>query len=162
MGKHTLKINYDYDFALIGISSHAKDYRLCWALNKALEVEFTKTESLEINSKNDTPSFFSLFKYENEEEFVEYFVIANLSENKLSNTQEHSLFSKKGKELPASTGHGILIPEQKQMNYFFLIRGEFDADKVDDILKKIKSLELVLTALELNVAELKSKKNLIF
>lgn len=161
MGKHTLKIEYDYDFVLIGISSHAKDYRLCWALNNVLEVEFTKIESLEINTKKDTPSFFSLFKYENEDEFIEYFVLANWSENKMFEAKEYTLFAKKGKE-SSSTEHGILIPEQKQMNYFFVIRGEFEDDKVEEIMKKIKSIDVVLTAVEIDVAALKSKKNLVF
>ena len=161
MGKHTLKIEYDYDFVLIGISSHAKDYRLCWALNNALEVELTKIESLEINTKKDTPSFFSLFKYENTDEFIEYFVLANWSENKQQDAKENTLFGKKGKE-SHSTENGILIPEHKQMNYFFVIRGETPDGAVEAIFKKIKEIDLVLTAVLIDVSELKSKKNLVF
>lgn len=162
MGKYTLKIEYDYDFALIGISSHEKDYRICWALNNLLGLDLTKTESLEIKSKKqDTPSFFSLFNYENSEEFMEYFVIANLSEKKQFASIDNTLFGKGVKE-SQSTEKGILIPEQKHLNYFFVIRGEIAENDLDEMIQKIKELDLVLTAVSINVMELKSKKNLIF
>lgn len=161
MGKYTLKIEYDYDFVLIGISSHEKDYRLCWALNKVLEIELTRTDSLEIKSKKqDTPSFFSLFKYENNDEFKEYFVLANLSEDRQFASKEHTLFNK-GKE-PSSTESGILIPEHRQMDYFFIIRGEMDDTTIENLLRKLKGIEFILTAVRIDVEELKSKTNLVF
>lgn len=162
MGKHTLKIEYDYDFVLIGISSHEKDYRLCWALNNVLELELTKTESLEIKSKKeDTPSFFSLFKYENEAEFKEYFVLSNLSENKHSVLKEDTLFNKRSKE-SSSAEKGILIPEHRQMNYFFIIRGEITDREAEKFIKRINSIDMILTAVQIEPNELKSKANLIF
>jgi hypothetical protein len=162
LGKHTLTVEYDYDFVLIGISSHEKDYRICWALNSVLGLSLTKNEPLEIKSKKQkTPSFFSLFSYENAEEFIEYTVISNLSENKLLVLKEHSLFGKGAKE-SQSTENGILIPEYKQMNYFFVIRGEMDYKEVEKTLRKIKEIDIVLTTVNIDVKELKSKKNLIF
>ena len=162
MGKHTLTIEYDYDFVLIGISSYEKDYRICWALNRVLGLGLTKKDSLEIKSKKqDTPSFFSLFNYENEEEFIEYSVIANLSEHKQFVSKEHSLFDKVAQE-SEETENGILIPEHKQMNYFIVIRGEMDNDKIEETVKKIKEIDIVLTAMRIDAKELKSKKNLIF
>ena len=138
MGKHTLEIEYDYDFVLIGISSHEKDYRICWALNNKLELDLVKAEPLEIkDKKQNEPSNFSLFECIRADEFIEYFVIANRSEK------------------------GMLIPEQKQMDYFFVIRGEIEEDDVKDIVKKIKEINLVQTAFRIDVSTLKSKQNLI-
>jgi hypothetical protein len=147
---------------LIGISSHEKDYRICWALNNILELDLTKGEPLEIKSKSqNSPSFFSLFSFEDAEEFKEYFVISNLSENKLFAPKDNTLFSKGEKESP-STEIGILIPEQKQMNYFFVIRGEITKKAIKEVIGKIKKLDFVLTAVSIDVKELKSKMNLIF
>lgn len=42
MSKFQLQIDYDFDFRLIGISCHARDYRLCWALNNHLEIQLEK------------------------------------------------------------------------------------------------------------------------
>lgn len=157
MGKHTLEIEYDYDFVLIGISSHEKDYRLCWMLNKQLGLELFKTDSLEIKGKKqETPSFFSLFTYENEELFREYTVIANLSESK-SVIKGDSLFDAVN---PAE--NELLIPEHKQMDYFFVIKGEIENEETDEIIRKIKEIESVQTAVRIDVTQLKSKQNIIF
>jgi hypothetical protein len=138
LGKHTLEINYDYDFVLIGISSHEKDYRICWGLNNKLGLDLVKVEPLEIkDKKQDDLSHFSLFSCERPDEFMEYFIIANRSEK------------------------GMLIPEQKQMDYFFIIRGEIENDTVMEMIKQIKEIDLVQTAFRIDVASLKSKQNLI-
>jgi hypothetical protein len=68
---------------------------------------------------------------------MEYFIIANRSEK------------------------GMLIPEQKQMDYFFIIRGEIENEVVMEMIKKIKEIDLVQTAYRIDVASLKSKQNLI-
>ncbi len=139
MKKYLLEIEYDFDFVLIGISSHEKDYRICWALNNKLGLELIKTDMLEIkDKKQDDVSDFSLFLCERPDEFMEYLIIANRSEK------------------------GLLIPEQKQMDYFFMIKGEIDDEKVNDIIDKIKEINFVLTAIRINPSLLKSKQNLIF
>jgi len=63
LGKHTLKIEYDFDFVLIGISSHEKDYRICWALNNVLGLDLTKKNSLEIKSKNKQHLLFFVVQF---------------------------------------------------------------------------------------------------
>ncbi len=138
MGKHILEIEYDYDFVLIGISSHEKDYRICWALNNQLGLHLVKTDPLEIKDKRqDEPSYFSLFSFERANEFMEYFMVANRSER------------------------GMLIPEQKQMDYFFIIKGEIENELVMEIITKIKKSSIVQTAFRIDIASLKSKQNLI-
>lgn len=163
MAKHTLEVSYDYEFLLIGISSHEKDYRICWALNKKLELDLKKIESLEIKGKKQTtPSYFSFFVFDKEEDFLEYSVIANFSENKSLDSKNNSLF---GATIDSNEHHSeneLLIPEQKQMNYFFVVRGEVDDDEAEEIVKKIKEIDVVLTAIRIDPTQLKSKQNLIF
>ncbi|MGQ0828200.1 MAG: IPExxxVDY family protein [Bacteroidota bacterium] len=139
MKKHLLEIEYDYDFILIGISSHEKDYRICWALNNKLGLELTKTDPLEIkDKKQDETSVFSLFVCERPDDFMEYLIIANRSEK------------------------GLLIPEQKQMDYFFVIKGEMEDEKIEETISKIREINFVLTAVRIDPSVLKSKQNLIF
>ena len=139
MKKHLLEIEYDFDFVLIGISSHEKDYRICWALNQKLGLELTKTDALEIkDKKQEEASSFSLFVCERPDEFMEYLIIANRSEK------------------------GLLIPEQKQMDYFFVIKGEVEEEQIEELVNKIKEINFVLTAVRIDPSVLKSKQNLIF
>ena len=164
MAKHTLDITYDYEFLLIGISSHEKDYRICWALNKKLGIDLVKQNSLEIKGKKQTtPSYFSFFLFEKEEDFLEYSVIANFSENKALASNNNTLFAKEDKTTDHHHSENeLLLPEQKQMNYFLIIRGEVDDGEADELVRKIKELEMVQTAIRIDVTRLKSKQNLIF
>lgn len=157
MAKHVLEIEYDYDFVLIGVSSHDKDYRLCWRLNKELNLKLAIQPSFEIkNKKQKTPSFFSFYLYENKEIFTEYAVIANMSESKQGEETENSLFGEMNGD------SDILIPEQKQFNYFVIIRGEMENEEVDEFIRTLKEIENIQTAVRLDVKSLRSKQNLIF
>lgn len=162
MAKHTLDISYDYDFLLIGISSHEKDYRICWALNKKLSLDLKKTDSLEIKGKkHTTPSYFSFFVFDKEEDFLEFSVIANFSENKTMDLKSNSLFGLED-ENEHHSDNELLIPEQKQMNYFFVVRGEITDEQADELVKQIREIDVVLTAMRIDATQLKSKQNLIF
>ena len=55
--KYYLEDAYEYDFLLIGISCHEKDYRISWALNQNLSLQLVKDkEDIEvlINKTNET------------------------------------------------------------------------------------------------------------
>lgn len=160
MAKHILEIEYDYDFVLIGISSHEKDYRFCWRLNKLLEINLIKQNSLEIkNKKQKTPSFFSFYLFENKSLYTDYAVLANISENKQSTTESINLF---GELIDTESDTDFLLPELKQFNYFYIIKGEVDDNDVEETTNKIKTMENVQTALRIDVNSLRSKQNLIF
>lgn len=133
MTKYVLDIEEVYDFSLIGISCHAKDYRLCWEMNQSLSIDMIRGADYEIDT-----SRFSFFEYIDDENYIEYFFIAN-----------------RGNE-------GFLIPEQKTVDYFMLMRGNVTDSLIDDIICKINSVSLVLTSFNIDPNQLKSKQNLLF
>lgn len=137
MSKFTLNIEEDYEFSLIGISCHAKDYKLCFEFNKLLEVDFIRTEDLDIDSKK-TQGNYSLYEYIDEDNFMDYYLISNRSSK------------------------GVLIPEHKAIDYFLLLKGATNDDITDEMIQKISTLQIVLTAYKIDVDTLKSKQNLIF
>ncbi len=137
MSKFTLNIEEDYDFSLIGISCHAKDYRLCYELNKILEIDLVRGEDLDIDSKNSKANY-ALYDYVDEENFIDYYLISNRS-NK-----------------------GFLIPEHKSTDFFLLLKGASNDDIIETIINKIGEIQLVLTSFQIDVTKLKSKQNLIF
>lgn len=132
-----LDFDYDYDFLLFGISSHAKDYRLCWSLNRLLEIELTREEDIVLDEQPD-PRPFSFYAYENEDAHLKYIVVANRGEI------------------------GRLIAEQKQADYFLVIEGYYNQLNRSLLLEKVRSSDFVLTAFELDPNELKSRQNLLF
>ncbi len=137
--KYILEEEYDYDFQLIGISCHAKDYRLSWAINYQLGFRLEKQEKdLEILSDNPFEgSAHSLYAYYEEEDHHEYYLIGNRD------------------------GSGYLIPEQRQADFVIMIKSSLPVD-LDDIIARLRKIDLVLTAFSIDVEKLKSKKNLIF
>jgi hypothetical protein len=51
---HTLEIEDEYDFEIIGVSSHEKDYRLAWSLNKTLGWRLVRIEDAVVEGKRST------------------------------------------------------------------------------------------------------------
>jgi hypothetical protein len=137
MSKILLSIEEDYDFILIGVSCHTKDYRLCWEINKSLNSDLKRTEDLEISKKGEV-NFFSFYEYIDEDNYIEYYLISNLGSN------------------------GYLIPEQKKVDFFLLLKGNTSTNQAKDIIGRINSLSLVLTSFKIDPNQLKSKHNLLF
>ena len=137
MAKLTLEVEEDYDFELIGICSHAKDYRLSWEMNKALELDLVKGDNYDLSVKGEKQSY-SFFNFIDEENLVEYYLINNRTVN------------------------GILIPEEKKSDYFLLIRGVLRGGQKESLVKGIAEIKNVLTTYEIEVKSLKSKSNLLF
>ena len=140
MAKTFIKLNegVSFDFFLFGIICQHKDYRLCRELNRKLNLEMKREEDLDVfSSKRMENQSFSFFQFNNEEE-DQFNLLANKSSK------------------------GLLLPEQKQMDYLFLVRP--GRTKVDDqvIFDLLKEIPIVLGVYRLEAAKLKSKENLVF
>lgn len=123
-----------YDFKLIAISCHLKDYKLCWKLNLKLGVELNKAEKdIEIKTKQNS-SLHAYFVYDNIDDYCTYYLIKNRSES-------------------------FLIPEQANADYFLKLEGEIDELFV---MKKLNEVPEILTTYSIDINTLKSKENLIF
>jgi hypothetical protein len=137
MAKLVLEIEESYDFDLIGICSHVKDYRLSWALNQHFKFDLVKEDNLELTYKNEVQSY-SFFSFIDDENLLEYYLICNRSEG------------------------GTLIPEEKKADYFLMVKGVFNTTQKDELIKDIVQLKSVLTTYNIDVESLKSKDNLLF
>lgn len=139
MAKKKLVLDFDFDFIVFAISCHAKDYRLCWNLNKVLGIELSKKDDYQLDlkqsKKNSTHSFYS---YNDETNRLKYSLVSNRSDI------------------------GFLIEEHKETDYFFIIEGFYDLLDLTEMLHKIKSIDIVLTSFKIDPYKLKSKQNLIF
>ena len=140
MAKKILKISEEvkFDFALLGIICHHRDYRLCMSLNNKLEINLSKQEEYVVfNNKRMEDQSFSFYEYVNEEE------------------DRYNLISNKSLK-------GFLLPEQNQMDYLFLIRYvRMEIDETE-ILIKLKQIPIILGAYKLDTSKLKSRENLVF
>lgn len=133
-----LKEEDNFDFLLIGIICQQKDYRLCRELNLKLDIRLQREEDYKIfNGKRMEDQEFSFFKYITPEE-DEYYLVANRSLK------------------------GLLIPEQKQIDYFVIVRKGMSRIEEPLILAALKEIRMVLGVYKLEARNLKSKENLVF
>ncbi|MCT4583032.1 MAG: IPExxxVDY family protein [Flavobacteriales bacterium] len=137
--KYLLEDDFEYDFQLVGISCHERDYRVCWGVNHSLALALSKQEKvIEVfhkkNNRHSRHTLFSIVDFDSEQEVH---LIANRSKS------------------------GYLVPEQKHADYLLLIKGD-DIISSTEAVAKLKRISFVLTAFSIEVSQLKSKENLIF
>jgi hypothetical protein len=106
-------------------------------MNRLLKIDLARTEDLDLNLKTSIGKF-SFYEFIDEENYSEYYLIANRSSK------------------------GFLLPEQKNTDFLFMIKGAAYDSVIDDISEKISSSEIVLTSYNIDVDSLKSKQNLLF
>lgn len=118
------KLNYEdeRDYRLVGIASHENDYRLSWALNKDLNLNFTKTDDLIIyHLKHKIELSYSMY-ITNNDSYLDYYLISNKSEK------------------------GFLIPQMQNIDFILKISGDVKIDFLNETLIKLKHVDLVITA----------------
>jgi hypothetical protein len=138
LNKKFLKLELDFDFILIAVTSQLKDYRLCFYINKFAETDFRKVDELELQLKGNDHRYFSRYLHEIPNTECQFYLIAN-----------------KGSD-------GFLISEMRETDYFILIKEFIDEEDLNLFLHQIRSINNIQAAVEINPAKLKSKENLLF
>lgn len=134
--KIKLKLSSEHSFHLFGIVSSENDYTLSWKLNNTLGINLKKTNDKEIpDNKSEKIKQFSKFEYYSETTDISYLLLSNKSE------------------------FGFLIPEQKQIDYFFKVEADAGFD-IKNIRTKIKKTKGILAVFKIVIDDLKSINNL--
>lgn len=136
MARLTLKDTEDYSFTLLGIACHAKDYRLSWAVNKALGIALERKPKNEAEPE-DIFEQFSIHQYDDADNFLVYSLIANRGPN------------------------GYFAPDQKKVDYFLKIDGNVSEQQKKEILTELNKIDLVLAVYSLEPKQLRSKQNFL-
>lgn len=139
MPRNVLKLDdEDYDFVLVGIVTSHRDYRVTRDVNLALGITLERTDDyLVYEKKRGQEIGFPHFKFVNEQE-DQYFILGNKSEN------------------------GLLIPEQRQMDFFLLVKAGMSEIDRTEIVKSLKEVEHFQAVFPIDVTGLRSKENLLF
>jgi hypothetical protein len=138
MKKHKLYAEINYDFGLIGISSHEKPYKLAWAINQNLGLNLTLTDELSIEEKGiEEPLLFSRYYFIDENE-LEYNLISNKSEN------------------------GFLIPDLNNFDFFMQLTGNSSSEIRDKIIKEFRNIDIIMAALKLDPMCLRKRDRFIY
>lgn len=134
MSKTRLKVEYDFDFCLIGIVCSEKDFRLCWMLNNQVGLKLAKMEDYTSGAGKH-----SLFSFIEEDLMREHHLVANKAD-----------------------GGKLLLEEHQHTDYFIIVKGEINDEEKKYFAEQIKKLNTVSASYIIDVETLKSKQNLIF
>jgi len=123
----------DSDYILIGISCHLKDYRIVFSMNKELHLDLKKLRDFKVyKEKSKDELEYSFYYFKDSDRLTEYFFISN----------HHP--------------EGKLIKEQKQTDYFMLIKGNIEEKEVSEMTGQIKKMPRVLTAFKVDFSKIKN------
>ncbi|PQJ75581.1 IPExxxVDY family protein [Polaribacter gangjinensis] len=145
---------FEDEYSLIGIHTTLEDYKLAYLLNKNLSTNFYKLKKELVIENNQNKAFFSIFNYQNTTYEYDWYLIANSSKTENSTSENQLLLTTETKT--------YLIPEKKNVDFFIKISGEVEPSFISKTIKKIKTIEQVITSYSIDTDSLKSKDFLIF
>lgn len=135
--KKLLEPEDDIDFSIIGISSHIKDYRLSWEINRRMKIDLEKGEDLfAVDRENDYG--FSTSMYFDEESHIECVLINNKNEG------------------------GVLVSDHPKLDFLLRVTGPQHEFEMEGFKRELMNIRSILTVVSLNPENLKSKMNLVF
>lgn len=125
---------------LIGIASAARDYQLCWQINRQLHSQFRVNNSLEITlSKNKRSFHFTVFEFLEPTNSVAHYFYNNHCQAE------------------------FLLPELKHIHFLWMIKGDYyRPDDIRKLIEDLRQVPLVQLVSLLDIREIKNKMNLIF
>ena len=129
---------FEEDFCLLGVAADEPDYKLCWMVNQALDLNFEKQEDLVLfHKKLDADQSFSLFQFEDEDALVTYRIIKNRS------------------------SHGFFLAELKNLDYLIHIQGDISTDQVDKFMLSLGILPSIRMSVPVDLTRIKNMERLL-
>lgn len=142
------------DFFLIAIHTSLEDFRLAYLLNVALKMNLERSKNCLNLIRLKKKVSFSVFSH-NSSKYEDQW---DLISNRTSVAQETETNT-----LPLnSDAKAVLIPEQKKIDYFIKITGNIPQGYIKKTVRRIQSIDQIITSYYIDKNTLKSKEYLIF
>lgn len=122
--------------AVIGISCHVPDYRLCWSLNKSLGLALQRRKQDIVEHARGKELHYPVFEQRSEEGDPDIALIGN------------------------ACGRRRLIPGQKEADFFLVLSGR-DDQEADRLLQRLRPAEFVLAAFTVDFGALRMGHKLL-
>ena len=137
-----LKVDIEFSFDLIGVSSSVKEYKLAWVLNQCDTCDFVKTNDIQIDFVDLKNITISNFNFQTEHTNIHLLKNRLVFNNALSDQ--------------------YLIPDLKQFDYFVKIDGVSELFPTSAILATLRNSDCIEYATTLDPNTIKQKENFIF
>jgi hypothetical protein len=140
MSKKVLTLDYeeDFDFLLLGIFSHQRDFQVCHEINLLLSADLERQDEFVLPmEKKGSTGLFTIFQYKTENE-EEYFLISNKGIN------------------------GHFNSSQKHIDFFLLIRNQNRYTNLEEIIKNLRLSKIISSVIQLEPDTLKRADNFLY
>jgi hypothetical protein len=136
--KHTLLLENDYNYDLIGICTHFQDYRLVWGLNNQFKFNLSKAkDNFSLIRKQNQEVHFPYYYSINEEKHLEIYLIKNKHEG------------------------NYLINEKQQIDYFLFLCNNF-VFQIDECLNQMRQIQSIMAAYNFEPTTIPSTEYILF
>jgi len=159
MALHKLLIDdfNDDTYTLIAIHCTIEDYRVAYLLNQYLNINL-KRNPQDLDFKYVAASY-SIYEWEDKNQLMTWNLVSNVCKKEEDSlTSTGSLFKSQHKIIRIHN----LIPEHKKVNYLLKINNDGNFINEKALIHKIQEIPQIAAVYSLDVAQLKSKDNLIF
>lgn len=159
MLSHKLMLDeVEEDYLLLAIHSSLEDYKIAYLFNKYLQINFARArQDLDFNH-GTVQALYPLFLFKEPAKYRNYFLIKNKYKGPVKRViSSGSLFN----EEEVSSRSSYLIPEYKEVDYFFKIDEDLSHEQFQLLINKIATIPNVQTVYEVDHNQLKSRNNLI-
>jgi len=120
-----LAIDYTPDFRTVGVFTAQKDYRLCWLLDQYLHTAFRRLPDFRFSPDSQkTPLTVPVYRHTDRRLLSSFFLISNKPEGT------------------------VLFQKPANMDYLFLVKQPSDQFDLQRLIKDIRNIPQVSTALE--------------
>lgn len=124
--------NVQVGFFLFSIACHEKSYKLCWRINKKLNINMKKTEPFSL----DKNLMFTRYCHDTQNEH--FVLVSNRSKG------------------------GYIVPREKTVNYFFRVEKPFFYKEKEKFIKKLRTIPEILLIFEVDLEIDQEKKELFY
>jgi len=138
LSKHRFNFTYEIDFQLIGIVSAVQEYKVAFLLNQLLNLNFKRIEDWEVLlHKKKELQYFKQYYYKDELLKRAFYLIKN------------------------KAGGFYCLPEFAVLDYLFIWLGDMQGDELEYFHQQIKTLNVVSSAIQIKVNEIKNVENIL-
>jgi len=130
----SLKVDYFEDYYLLSIVSQLKDYRLAYFINETIRIDLKKYKDLQVSGRN---GLYSWYYFSGGDDFPNYYLIGN------NHTQ------------------GKIIPSHKGIDYYLLIKEEFEEKRIEEIASDLRKIKGVLGVFNTEMSSLRNLDSLL-
>jgi hypothetical protein len=133
-----LKIEENADYRMIGISSHENDYRLVWAINNQMKMQFVRIDNLVIiDEKSKLEMEFSRYLCPDEGRYLKYYLISNRCPN------------------------GYLFPELRNLDFLLQVVGDTDHTVLEEMAKSFRKIEIVSAVFTIRPEQIRNIERIV-